>query len=175
MRDTSTVAWSLRASDADRERVAETLRRSWCEGYLSLDTFSERIELAYRARSWTDLRRLVSDLPPAPIRALLRLWPRVAAEFAAQERDHGVEAAQLRLPERADVPLVLGRAADCDLRLRDDTVSRHHAEVRCEDGIWVISDLDSTNGVYVNGRRVWRAEIRPGDEIALASVALTVV
>ena len=159
MRDTRIVAWPLRASDADRERVAETLRRSWCDGYLSFDTFSERVDLAYRARSWEELRRLVLDLPPAPIRAVLRLWQRVGAAFAARKGDEEPEAVEFQLPERADVALVLGRAADCDYRLRDETVSRRHAEVRPEDGVWVIRDLDSTNGVYVNGRRVWRAEI----------------
>lgn len=175
MGDPSTVAWSLRASDGDRERIAETLRRSWCEGYLSFDTFSERVDLAYRARSWEELRRLIFDLPPAPIRALLRLWHRVAAAFAADRDEVDAEAGELHLPERADVALLLGRAADCDFRLSDETVSRHHAELRYDDGMWVISDLNSTNGVYVNGRRVWHAEIRPGDQIALAKVDLTVI
>ncbi len=168
------VAWTPRASDADRERVAEKLRRSWCEGYLSFETFSDRVDLAYRARSSKDLRRLVFDLPESPIRAVVRLWDRIAPAVAAEGTEDDPEAGELRFPDGADFTLVLGRALDCDCRLLDETVSRHHAEVRFEEGVAVIADLASKNGVYVNGRRVWRAEIRRGDHIGLGAAHLTV-
>jgi len=49
---------------------------------------------------------------------------------------------------------VLGRSKDCDIRLSDPNVSRRHAEVR-HDGVgWTIVDLDSTNGIDVDGKRV---------------------
>src|SRR5881392_1623658 len=49
---------------------------------------------------------------------------------------------------------VIGRSRDSDLTLDDPNVSRRHAELRREDGAWVVADLASTNGVKVNGRRV---------------------
>ena len=167
----------LRASDADRERIVENLRRSWCEGYLSYETFGERVERAYRARSRGELRRLVSDLPLGPLAALLPLWERLRWAFGRERFERGDQALELELPlvHGRSASLVLGRAADCGYRLLDDTVSRHHAKVECEGGVWVISDLDSTNGVYVNGRRIWRAALHPGDDIALGSSSLQVV
>jgi pSer/pThr/pTyr-binding forkhead associated (FHA) protein len=63
--------------------------------------------------------------------------------------------------------VVVGRSRDCDLVLDDPNVSRRHAEVRRENGHWVIADLGSTNGLKVNGRRVGEAALQPGDEITL--------
>ncbi len=70
--------------------------------------------------------------------------------------------------------LVLGRHADCDLVLEDDTVSRRHARiVRTLTG-FALEDLDSRNGTYVNGRRVTaRLPLRDGDQIQLFDIALT--
>lgn len=83
-------------------------------------------------------------------------------------------SAKLALPGRPRAPLTLGRATDCTHRLADETVSRHHAAVRWEDGFWVICDLESTNGVYVNGRRVWRAALRSGDHVSLGAATVVV-
>jgi hypothetical protein len=54
---------SLRVSDADRDRVALALREHTVAGRLTLDEFSERIELAYRARTEAELEELSRDLP----------------------------------------------------------------------------------------------------------------
>jgi hypothetical protein len=62
---------------------------------------------------------------------------------------------------------VIGRSRDADLTLDDPNVSRRHAELRREDGSWVVADLASTNGVKVNGRRVAEHRLTPGDEITL--------
>ena len=69
--------------------------------------------------------------------------------------------------------VVLGRSRDSDVRLDDPNVSRRHAELRREEGGWVVADLGSTNGVKVNGRRVSEAPLKPGDEIALGLERLT--
>src|SRR3954469_1985735 len=59
----------LRASDADRERVARSLREHYSAGRLSDDDLSERVETAYAARTTADLAALTADLPsPAPAR-----------------------------------------------------------------------------------------------------------
>ncbi|MEU6283851.1 DUF1707 domain-containing protein [Streptomyces sp. NPDC047028] len=53
----------LRASDADRERVAEVLRDALAEGRLDMAEFEERLEGAYRARTYGELAPLTRDLP----------------------------------------------------------------------------------------------------------------
>lgn len=63
----------------------------------------------------------------------------------------------------------VGRGPGCDHRLDEQTVSRHHAELRWVDERWVLTDLRSTNGSYVNGRRVWRIVLEPGDEVTLGA------
>jgi hypothetical protein len=68
--------------------------------------------------------------------------------------------------------LVLGRSREADLVLDDPNVSRRHAELRREGEHWAIADLGSTNGVKVNGRRVERTELEPGDEIVLGTLEL---
>jgi pSer/pThr/pTyr-binding forkhead associated (FHA) protein len=67
---------------------------------------------------------------------------------------------------------VIGRAAECDVRLEDSGVSRRHAEVRYADGKVGIVDLGSTNGITVNGKSVERAELHDGDRIDVASSTL---
>ena len=57
---------SLRASDADRDAIAERLRAAAVEGRLEPDELEERLHRALRARTYGDLGRLVSDLP-APL------------------------------------------------------------------------------------------------------------
>jgi Domain of unknown function (DUF1707) len=53
----------LRASDAERERVAEALRRHHLDGRLDTDELQERLERAYAARTTGDLAPLLADLP----------------------------------------------------------------------------------------------------------------
>jgi hypothetical protein len=53
----------LRAADADRERIAERLRKSHAEGRLDLTEFQQRLEHAYKAKTFGELAELVSDLP----------------------------------------------------------------------------------------------------------------
>lgn len=53
----------MRASDADRDRVAEALREAYAEGRLDVEEHSERIDLAYKAKTLGELSPLLSDLP----------------------------------------------------------------------------------------------------------------
>ena len=63
---------------------------------------------------------------------------------------------------------LLGRDPACDGVVRDDGISRRHAEVRRRgDGGYVLVDLDSTNGVFVDGGRVAEHELREGDKVLL--------
>jgi hypothetical protein len=67
---------------------------------------------------------------------------------------------------------VIGRSKDCDLQLNDPNVSRRHAELRQEGTSYWILDLDSTNGLEINGRRAKRAKLDPGDTVTIGSTDL---
>jgi pSer/pThr/pTyr-binding forkhead associated (FHA) protein len=67
---------------------------------------------------------------------------------------------------------VLGRAAEADLRLNDPGVSRRHAEIRLENGAFVVLDLGSTNGIRVNQVPVVRSVLRNSDRVELGSTTL---
>jgi hypothetical protein len=71
----------MRASDCDREKVAEILREAYAEGRLSLDEFDDRTTAAYAAKTWGDLRGLTNDLPagadlgpPEPVGSAAAVW-----------------------------------------------------------------------------------------------------
>jgi pSer/pThr/pTyr-binding forkhead associated (FHA) protein len=53
-----------------------------------------------------------------------------------------------------DGPLTIGRSNESNLIIRDDYTSTHHARLMLWNGRWVIQDLDSTNGTFLNGTRV---------------------
>ena len=70
------------------------------------------------------------------------------------------------------VETTIGRSKDCDIQLPDPNISRKHAEVRQEGAAYWAIDLDSTNGMEVNGRRLKRAKLRQGDTITVGSTEL---
>lgn len=61
----------------------------------------------------------------------------------------------------------IGRAANCELCISDAHVSRNHAEVCPENGSWVIRDLRSSNGLFLDGKRVTSAPLQAGTVIRL--------
>jgi hypothetical protein len=68
---------------------------------------------------------------------------------------------------------VIGRSRECDIVLDDAGVSRRHAELRPSAEGWTIEDLRSTNGVYLNGRRMRGPQaLRPGDRIEVGSTKI---
>lgn len=66
----------------------------------------------------------------------------------------------------------IGRSQGCAVHVDDPNVSRRHARLVNEEGLWWIVDLDSTNGTGVNGRRVRRARVGDGDRITAGSTEL---
>jgi hypothetical protein len=62
---------------------------------------------------------------------------------------------------------VVGRSQRCDYVVHDPNVSRRHFELQLRDAEWYLIDLNSTNGVSVNGRRVTSTRLSPGDEIVV--------
>src|SRR5688572_2237898 len=104
---------------------------------------------------WRDLRHTAHE-------------PLVSSRLPAHARLFLVEAAPVDGPPGRVVPLdgelTLGRRAPCDVTLRDDAVSARHARIVGQNGLWRLEDLGSTNGTYLNGRRVIKPEtLRPGD------------
>lgn len=63
--------------------------------------------------------------------------------------------------------ITIGRDANSDIALIDSGISRHHARIERRDGIMVIVDLESTNGVRVNGDLCAETVLRAGDKIQL--------
>jgi pSer/pThr/pTyr-binding forkhead associated (FHA) protein len=75
----------------------------------------------------------------------------------------------------AQQEFLIGRGADCDLRLRSSSISRHHCLIRSENDGLTLVDLGSSNGTFLNGTRVRsQAELKTGDEIRLDKYAFVI-
>ena len=71
--------------------------------------------------------------------------------------------------------MVIGRGEQADLLLADITVSRRHASVRQDGHTVVVTDLESANGTYVNGKRVFDGtRVEDGDVIRLGNAEVRV-
>ncbi|MBC7835037.1 MAG: FHA domain-containing protein [Phycisphaerales bacterium] len=71
----------------------------------------------------------------------------------------------------------VGRADDCDIRIKNNAVSRHHCEilppaVGDEEEDWLIRDTGSTGGVVVGGRKIDELEIESGLEVVVGPAIL---
>lgn len=70
----------------------------------------------------------------------------------------------------SDQPLLIGRSPDADLRIQDDYTSTRHARLLKWNDTWMVQDLDSTNGTYVNDERVSQpVEIRRGTVVRIGT------
>jgi pSer/pThr/pTyr-binding forkhead associated (FHA) protein len=111
---------------------------------------------------------------------------RPAAFFCAQcgSKLHFATAAPARMQRmngplqssRIDLPspvCILGRDPTASVRLEEESVSKEHARVSIDAGRIHIEDLESSNGTFVNGRRIHdKTELRPGDLVRLGVVIL---
>ena len=66
----------------------------------------------------------------------------------------------------------IGRGPDCDIQLRSSSVSRYHAVLRISHDAVILEDMNSTNGCYVNGRRITRQLLKDGDMLQVGAVPL---
>jgi chromosome segregation ATPase len=108
-------------------------------------------------RIQTSIERLGTTPAPTAGPALSADWP---AEFVRIDDGHEVTYA---LGRRTRV----GRAPDCELHIDSQSVSRHHALVLKGLRDLIIEDLNSTNGVIVNGRKVSRLFLSDGDVVTI--------
>jgi putative nucleotidyltransferase with HDIG domain len=76
--------------------------------------------------------------------------------------------------EPANLPLTIGRDPENVIVLDHTAISRFHCRLTCEKDQYFVHDLGSTNGTYLNGRRVTRERLSPGDELIIANVGIVV-
>ncbi|MER7517869.1 DUF1707 and FHA domain-containing protein [Streptomyces sp. NPDC126499] len=164
-----------RLTDAERERALAVLREGAAQGRLSHDTFLFRMERALVARRSDELALLTADLTTESTwtRRVVGAVEKMSAFTARLGRAWQAERLpKLLLPQPGPHPLRIGRDPVNGLRLSHETVSRLHAELFQQGGMWVLRDLGSTNGTTVNGRRVTGAVVvRAGDAVGFGQMA----
>lgn len=70
--------------------------------------------------------------------------------------------------------LTVGRRASCDICLHFPNISGTHCELAFIDGSWIIRDMNSTNGIKVNGTRVIKKVLHPGNVVTIAKRHFTI-
>ena len=73
-----------------------------------------------------------------------------------------------------NIPVTIGRALPSQVRIGDDSLSREHARFTRSQSSVLVEDLRSTNGTWIGGARVDRGELKPGDEVMLGNVLVSV-
>ena len=74
--------------------------------------------------------------------------------------------------EVGKIPLTIGRDPNADIILRDVKISRLHARIFYEDGIYYIEDLKSKNGTGVNGHAITKSVVKSGDTLKIGSTII---
>ncbi len=69
-----------------------------------------------------------------------------------------------------EVTLVGRKGENCDLAIASESISKLHCAIARTDGLLFVRDLGSTNGTKVNGQRVTRGALLPGDELTFANI-----
>jgi Domain of unknown function (DUF1707). len=82
----------MRASDSDRDRVAEALREHMAQGRLTVEEFNERLELLYNSKTYGELAKLTADLPATDLHSLPAQQP-AAERRPDRGRNTGLKAA----------------------------------------------------------------------------------
>lgn len=118
-----------------------------------------------------EIRQPASDQPAADSRPPPG-HPRLLVSTREDAQGGGVATGREQAFELTSPVTVLGRGTDCDLRLVDPGVSRHHAELRLEGDDVVLADLGSTNGTVVDGQPSRQAVLHDGTRIELGRTIL---
>jgi pSer/pThr/pTyr-binding forkhead associated (FHA) protein len=105
------------------------------------------------------------EIPRGKFSEIMPLAQHAYLEITGSEKIDGI----FELGEKA---VVIGRSAECDIRLGVRNVSRKHASVFFHNEEYLIEDLGSTNGVFVNGIKVVKCVLRNNDQIEIGGVKL---
>lgn len=77
------------------------------------------------------------------------------------------------IPDR-ELPFTVGRDEENKLHIDSTAVSRFHAVLFAENGEHYVQDMESTNGTFLNGKKIKKAKINPGDKVTVANVDIVV-
>jgi two-component system NtrC family sensor kinase len=104
-------------------------------------------------------------------RAASNTWPRAwvvkrASLLVVQGAEQGTRF------DVADAPVFMGRGVSNEVRLHDTEVSRVHASIQIKDGVFSLTDRNSSNGTFVNGKPVTTHTLIDGDQIQLGRTVL---
>jgi chromosome segregation ATPase len=157
---------ALSHSEEENRKLSATLERT--RGALEEREFlirrlerSESNNANVLGRIQTSIERLGAvPMGPSPIAGAT---PELAAELVRVDGDRPVTHVLSRRTR-------IGRAAGCELQIESTSVSRHHAMVLVGPREAIIEDLNSTNGVVVNGRKVSRHLLSDGDAVAIGDI-----
>lgn len=129
---------------------------------------------------WRAVRAILADLYGGTRRER-RAAARQAPQTRPVRRGKGTPTKVVVVDERGskagtyrlNKTLQVGRGQSCDIRLTDTYVSTAHARITNRNGAWMVEDLGSTNGTYLNQRRVTTpAALAPGDRIRVGKTTL---
>jgi hypothetical protein len=129
---------------------------------------------------WRAVRAILADLYGGT-RRQRRGAARQAPSTRAVRRGKGTPTKVVVVDERGSKAgtyklgktLQIGRGQSCDIRLTDTYASTAHARLTNRNGTWMVEDLGSTNGTYLNQRRVTSpAGLAPGDRIRVGKTTL---
>lgn len=122
------------------------------------------------ARGWTDEEEIETPKSMERTRVLevLPIVRHVSSWLVVLEGEDAGKEFEIKEPE-----VVIGRG-NCDIRLRDKDrfISRKHARISFDGSNFIIKDLGSKNGTFVNGKEVGECVLEDGDEISLGGVRL---
>jgi len=84
------------------------------------------------------------------------------------------KSSEIKTIETDKDEISIGRNPNCDIHIDNLGVSKQHAKIIKQDGVYVVEDLNSTNGTFINNKRVARAVINNNDEIHIGKHSLKV-
>lgn len=153
------------------DELASLLRQASLEGGLRLSgPLSLRVEPGWDLAPGEVQVRAQDSLHDLSPTTGLSLFPETPSPAIPREAFLIVDGVRVFQLEAAVVNI--GRREDNQLVIDDPRISRLHAQLRLVRGQFVVFDLDSTGGTFVNGHRVRQQALRAGDVISLAGVPL---
>ncbi|WP_129626271.1 FhaA domain-containing protein [Candidatus Oscillochloris fontis] len=136
-----------------------------------------RVALAEEAAVPRRSIQVVAELANAQASSSTQVMSATAVQAAPARRGHALLLLQTSAGPQP-IPLetttaTVGRGLGNDIILEDTRVSRHHAQLRYKARRFWITDLNTTNGTFVNGARITETALRDGDVVSLGGLELT--